>query len=467
MLLSGLFVAVVAASAHAQSAPVSGKVELKKADGTQVPLQGVLVEPFRTDIKSKAPTAKTNKKGEFYFVGLPLGTYVIAFSAPGAQPTYLPNVKAGSEGLTLVLEEGDGRRLTETEVRDALKSGNVSGGEKKETATEPASGSGTGQGEGTGSGSGTNQSQQNAQPDQASQGKQMSEEEAKKAKAEYDKKVAEVTERNKKIENKNTVVNKALADGNAAFKEKNYEGAIAAYDQGIQADPDFVGSAPVLLNNKAVTLKIRGIDLYNKSIKSTDQAERTDLATKARKDLADALDSYNKAWEVSKNAPAGEIVDKANFDKVKYDTLSGLSEIYRLIILTKTPLTKPEDAKTAFDAYLAVETDAAKKIKAQSTFGQVMLESGDADAALAAYQSVLASSPNDPDALIGAGLSLVQIGYATDNKAKFQEAADFLQKFLSAAPADHKLKDDATAVLDTLKKEQNVAPQKGGGRKKN
>ena len=45
---------------HAQTAPVSGKVEVVKADGTREPVAGALVEPFRMDIKASAPTATTS-----------------------------------------------------------------------------------------------------------------------------------------------------------------------------------------------------------------------------------------------------------------------------------------------------------------------------------------------------------------------------------------------------------------------
>ncbi|MGI8882772.1 MAG: hypothetical protein ACR2IA_00825, partial [Pyrinomonadaceae bacterium] len=54
----------------AQTSPVRGRVELVKADGTKEPVAGAMVEPFRTDAKGKAPSAKTNKKGEFSFAGL-------------------------------------------------------------------------------------------------------------------------------------------------------------------------------------------------------------------------------------------------------------------------------------------------------------------------------------------------------------------------------------------------------------
>ena len=60
-------------AAFAQTAPVRGKVELKKADGTLVPVADAVVDVYRIDIAGKPSPSKTNKKGEFSFAGLPLG----------------------------------------------------------------------------------------------------------------------------------------------------------------------------------------------------------------------------------------------------------------------------------------------------------------------------------------------------------------------------------------------------------
>ena len=57
----------------AQTAPVRGKVELKKADGTLTPVANATVDVYRTDVKAKLPSGKTDKKGAFVFAGLPLG----------------------------------------------------------------------------------------------------------------------------------------------------------------------------------------------------------------------------------------------------------------------------------------------------------------------------------------------------------------------------------------------------------
>ncbi len=407
-------------TALSQTAPVSGKVELKKADGTSVPVDGAMVEVYRTDVKSKLPSAKTNKRGEFVFAGLPLGaTFVLAVSAPVAAPGYYPNVRAGSEKILISLTEGDGKRWTEEEIRQAVSGAAATGS----AAQQPTA-------------------------------------ESKKAEAERLKLIAENEAQKKKIETENASVTKSLADGNAAFNSKNYDLAITKYDEGIAANPDYAGSASVLLNNKGVALKNRAIDNYNKAIKSTDAAVKTEALGKVKQDLEAALTGYNRSWTLLKNAPAAEITDKANHDKAIYDSLSGLTDAYRLIVVTKANPSKAAESKEAFDAYLAVETDAAKKSKAQLVYGEVMLEAGETDKALAAYQTALGTSPENPDALAGMGFSLVNIGFLNNDKAKLQEGANYLQKFVSLAPDSHKFKTDAVGLIETLKTEQNVAPQK-------
>ena len=75
--------------------------------------------------------------------------------------------------------------------------------------------------------------------------------------------------------------------------------------------------------------------------------------------------------------------------------------------------------------------------------------------ALAEYKKILDVTPDDPDALVKSGLALFNIGAMQNNdKAKYQEAANFLQQFVEKAPDTEKLKElkaDAKAILDELK----------------
>jgi tetratricopeptide (TPR) repeat protein len=217
-----------------------------------------------------------------------------------------------------------------------------------------------------------------------------------------------------------------------------------------------------LLNNKGAALKIRATDTYNQGVKSTDQAAKTAAMAKVKQDLQDAVTTFARSWEILKAAQPADITNQANYETVKLQALTGLTDSYRLLTQTKSDMTKGAEAEAAFKDYFTVETDAAKKAKAQVVLGDVLRDSNESEKALVAYQAALQNAPNNPDALVGAGLMLVNIGYLNNDKVKFQEASNYLQKFLSTAPATHPFNDDAKALIDTLKKEQNITPQKSG-----
>ncbi len=417
-------------AAFAQTAPVTGKVELKKADGTTEPVVGAVVEVYRTDIKSKLPSGKTNKKGDFSFAGLPLGaTLVFSVSGPGINPEIRPNIRAGSENIVITVTEGDGKKWTEQEVRQAVAGGSAG---STNAAAAPESGKVT--------------------------------EDQKKAQEERAKLEAEYAEKKKKVEGANAAIQRSLSEGNQAYNSKNYDVAVVKFEEGFQASPDFVGSAPVLLNNKGAALRGRAVTTYNENVKSTDPSAKVAAMTKVKQDLADAVESYSKSWTILKSAPAADIPDQKSYDANKLETLRGAKEALRLMAATEqVDMTKTDSAKMLVAEYVAIETEQAKKIEAQRILGDVYLAAGDAENAIAEYKKVLEIEPNDADALAGLGLSLVNTAYKTDgsiDKAKMQEAANYLQKFTEVAPANHKYLDDAKGLIASLKKEQNVTPQK-------
>lgn len=400
----------------AQTAPVSGTIEFKKADGSVAPLEGALVEVFRTDVKSSGPANKTDKKGYFSFAGLIMGgEYALSISAPGASPTYLPGVKPGMENLKLTLEPGDGRRLTAEEVRQAMAQ--AGGGEMSEAD--------------------------------------------KKAKAEYEAKVKEVTAKNEKILKENQIIEAALKDGNAAYTAKNFDMAVAKYDEGINANPTFAGSAPVLMNNKGAALRERAVKTFNENVRSTDASVKVAAFTKVKADLGEAADMYNKSLNILKNASAGEITDPNIKTQQIATAQRGLFDTFRLMAQTEqVDETKLEIAKTAIPEYIATEADAARKEQAKLILGDLYRVTGDADNAIAEYRKALESSPDSLDAMAGLGLSLVNAGYINDNKEQLQEGANYLQKYASAAPDNHKYKADALGLIESLKTEQKIQPKK-------
>jgi tetratricopeptide (TPR) repeat protein len=411
---------IVAVQAQ-NSAPVRGVVQVRKADGSQTPAAGATVESYRVDLgKGAGPSTTTNKKGEFSFVGFQLGaTYALAVSGPGLSPVVESTVKAGNENVTIIVSEGDGRKPSEDEVRQFVAtSANLKPVDAKTAAKENE---------------------------------------------EYQKKLAAYNEQKKKAEDSNKIVNAAFQEGDKLFKAKDYDGAIAKFDEGINADPEFEGSAPILLNYKATALKNRALDTFNKSVAAGDDpAVKAAALDKVKADLLASAGALEKGLTILKNAPApADAAAQKSADTSRKNILTNYIEVYRLLVKTRADIEKGKEAGPIYTQYLAVETDPAAKIKAQLSLAEIMEGAGDAQGAIDAYTAVLQSSPDNVDALAGMGLNLINLAYLNNNdKVKFQEGVNYLQKFVGVAPEGHKFKADAQALIDALKKEQNVTPQK-------
>ncbi len=408
----------------AQTAPVSGRVELKKADGTTQPVSGAMVEAFRTDIKAKFPAAKTDKKGGFVFAGLPLGSNVIlSVSAQGVNPDYLANVKAGSENLVITVTEGDGRRMAEDEVRKTVAgapTAAAAGGKPAELTAEQ-----------------------------------------KKQQAEYEKQVANVTSKNKKIEQSSAIIKASLEEGGKAFDAKNFDLAIAKFDEGYNADPDFAGTAPVLLNNKSSVLINRATVNYNLAVKNPDAAAKKVAMDSVKADYDNAVIASEKSIKLLTGATAPDAAAQKNYDANKFQALANRKEAYRLMTKTGADRTKGKETLAAFTEYIALEPDAKKKSDSELALAEALQDSQEFDLAIVEFEKVLAQTPDNIEALAGAGFSLINVGYINSDKAKFQQGTNYLQRFSELAPDTHRYKADAKGLIETMKKEQNVAPQKG------
>jgi tetratricopeptide (TPR) repeat protein len=432
MRRSYFFISIMAAvvllsSAMAVSAQVGqlrGHVLLKQADGTTVKAAGAQIDVFRVDLPGNFPT-KADKKGEFVYAGLPfVGTYILTASMADTNPTLIDNVKVGREiDFELVLTPGNGHRYTADEAKVAAKSG-----------TTPTAGAGKNGGSGE------------SAADKANREAAMA-------------KNKEIEDKNKKIEEANKIVGEAFKNGNAALTAKNYDEAVKEYDLGLAADPEQVA----LLTNKSAALKARGVDKYNKAIQSKDTA-----GTEAAKaDFKAAADAANMAAELLKKEPAAtDPVEQKRQESNKYAALSVRAEAMRLFV-TKGDPTQVDAGEAAYREYMAVETDPAKKAKAELDLAQMLFDANAYDKAKAEYEKILVEKPDDPDALANMGLILFNFGAAKEAdgkkdeaKAEYQQAANFLQRFVEKAPDGHKFKEDAKAVLAELKNQQNVQAEK-------
>jgi len=432
-LAVAILVASASLTAFAQVGELRGHVWMKQADGQTVPLADAQIDVFRTDMTAKYNT-KTNKKGEFVFAGLPfIGTYTVAASHPTATPNWVPGVKAGRDiPCEITLTPGDGKRLTLDEIKGA-------GGATTNTTT------------GTGGATGV---------------KESAEDKAKRE--ELAKKNAEIEASNKKITEANEVIartfkagNESLSAASVASKASNsdeaiqkYTAAVASYDEGLAADPE----QPAILTNKAVALKGRGVERFNATVRSKtlDDAARSAGLQTAKDDFKVAAESASKAVALLKAQPVPtDPAEVQRYNSNKYAAMITNAESMRLYVSKADP-TKSEEGLAAFKDYIGVETDPAKKAKAQLDMAQMLLDAGAADKALVEFQAILTATPDSPEANLGAGLAV----YATGDKAKFQEAANYLQRFVEVAPDSNPMKADAKAILAELKNTENVTPEK-------
>lgn len=412
-LLSTAFIAT------AQTGELRGRVSMNQADGTKAPASDVAIDVYRTDVSGKYNT-KTNKKGEFVFAGLPyVGTYVIAASHPSARPSYLPNIKVGrGTEYELSLTPGDGKRLTLDEINAAEKMHGAGG-------ASPAKSSG----------------------DSAAE---------KAAREELIRKNAEIEAKNKKIEESNAVVARTFTAGNTAFEAKNYDEAIKQYDEGLAADP----AQPALLTQKSAALKGRGVERYNAALTSKDDAAKAPGLEAAKGDFRASADASNKAVEILNSQPAPtDPQDQTRFNANKLAALSTRAEAMRLFV-TKVDQSQVDAGQKAYEDYLAIETDPARKLTGQRGLAQMLFDANAFDKALEEYKKILANNPEDTDALVKSGMLLFNIGAMNNDKAKYQEAANFLQQFVDKAPDTDKFKADAKAILEELKNQQNVKAEK-------
>lgn len=433
-----LVIAILAASASltavAQVGELRGHVWMQQADGQKVPLPDAQIDVFRTDMKAEYHT-KTDKKGEFVFAGLPfIGTYTVAASHPTAAPNFQPGVKAGRDiPVELTVTPGPGKRLTFEEIKSA------GGG----SANPPPAGSA---------------------PKEPSAEDKAKLEELKKKNAEIEASNKKITESNEVIARTFKAGNEALTAAGAASKASNseeavakYTAAVAQYDEGLAADPE----QPAILTNKAVALKGRGVERFNAAVRSKtmDDAAKTAALQAAKDDFKGSAEASAKAVTMIKAMPVPtEAAELQRYNGNKYAAMITQAESMRLYVTKGDGGPQADAGLAAYKDYIAVETDPAKKAKAQIDMAQMLLDAGAADKALEEFKGILATTPDSPEANLGAGLAV----YATGDKAKYQEAANYLQKFVEVAPDSNPMKASAKEVLAELKNSENITPEKTG-----
>ena len=414
-------------AANAQTSPLSGEVRLQKADGTTVPVAGALIETYRMEARGKLPSTKTNKKGQFNFVGLQLGQrYILSVSGEGIGPRIQPDIRPGQSNVVITVTEGDGRVLTEDEVRDAAA----------QAAAMPAGG--------------------------------LSEED-KARQAELAKKTEEIKAKNAKIEAADAIASKSNSEGQAALKAQQWDVALAKFDEGITAVPDYVGSTPVMLAGKMIALKNLGFNQYIAGATQSDATVRRGKYDAAKGEYTKALTAFDQAMTILNSAPAAtDARDQANRAAIKATLFETGIEIHRLLAVSQIDTTRVTEAEKMINDYVATESDTAKKAKFKTVLGDIVRNAGDFEKAIAAYREVLEMQPDNNEVMAKLGLSLVGQATTVDppNKDQMQEGLNFMQKYadtVQVLPTDSQSdKDFKQSVKDTveyLKTEQKLKAQ--------
>jgi len=270
------------------------------------------------------------------------------------------------------------------------------------------------------------------------------------------KKNAEIEEKNKKAGEVNEVLGRTFKAGQAAMAAKNYDEAIKQFDEGIAADPE----QAVLFTRKADAYRMRGVDRFNAAIQSKDAAAKTSGLDTAKQDFKQSAEVATKAVELVKKETAGaDAAAQTAQSQRKLAALLSRAESMRLFV-SKVDQTQADAGMSAYQEYLAAETDAVRKTKAERDAAQMLFDANAFDKALVAYQKILEVNPDDLEALLKSGLALFNIGAMNTDKAKYQEAANYLQRYVEKAPDTDTNKADARAIIDNLKDQENVKPEK-------
>lgn len=424
-------VLATATATMAQTAELRGQVFLKKSDGTKAPLEGAVIDIFRQDVAGKQQV-KSRKDGSFVHAGLMfVGTYLLSVSAPGATPKAQGNVRPGrGQDYTFELDPGDGHAMTEAEAKVAAQG-----------APDP--------------------------------GSETAEERAERVKNEAKLEAAKAERA--KAESSNTSVIGAYKAGNDLLTSAResakgnklpeaidkFGQAVTKYDEGINADPDHPG-IPSLLTNKAIALAERGANRRNAATAMPQGADRTAMEAGVATDLTAAVETANKAVQMVKNPPA-ELAASPNAAAVKLDALKALANAYRFYLPLVDP-SKDAEAATAWDEYIAAEPDAVKKTAGSVAFARMLFDSMAFAKAAEQYQKLLTASPDNLDYLYFLGLALIQVD--EKDKAKVQEGVNQLQAFADKAPSTDTRKGEVLAVIEEMKKVQNVTPQRNPSRRR-
>src|SRR5689334_14784669 len=355
-LLAALMMLLVAA-ASAQTMQIEGTIKLKDADGSLKPVAGGQIDLYRTDIKGQF-SVKTDKSGRFIRLGIPLtGTYTIVASGPGCAPSWQVGVRVSQmPTIDFVLSPGDGKVPTYDEILAAMKGAPASSGAPTMSAADKA-----------------------------------------KAEAAEKERAAE----NEKLKGLQSARDDAInhfKQGIALRDAKNLQGALTEFEQAAAIDPSKHQSFLEVAHKANIQLSethyYLGADMFNNKQREPAKAH------------------FEAAYQAAQKALSYAATDTAD-PNIKN------SQITYNQVLVKDALLLIEhfgDVKIVDDTVKALDTletlDPTNKGKYEVQKGDVYRFAGNTDPAqsekaVAIYKGILASDPNNIEALYNLGIALL------------------------------------------------------------
>ncbi len=408
-VVGGALIALASLTVFAQVGRIEGTVV--KA-GTTEPIADAEVQIARTDIKGNY-NVKTDKKGAFLHAGVPyVGTYTIIVSAPNCAPYFLTGIRPTGEPVKIELQTGDGRKLTLEDTKK-IQTGSPAGA------------------------------------------KPMSAADQKKAAEEYEKKKTEIESANKKNKEDFENMKKYFDQGVQLASNKDYNGAVTAYNEAARIDPE----QQAIWGNLSLALYNRGVTNLNESLKDPSKRDV------AKQDLNDSVNAVNKAIALNEPAlsdpakGAAAKKSKSQYLKIKADSESLLAKRLGVAEMATAAVNDYKQAGELSD-------NPADKKSYELKGAETLFDSGKAEEAVTAYQGILTADPDNIEALYKLGLAYASVG-------KFQDSANTLQKFLDKAPETDPRVAETKSVIKDLVVGNNLQPPKadpkaarGGGAKR-
>lgn len=262
----------------------------------------------------------------------------------------------------------------------------------------------------------------------------VSAEEAKKQQEE----IAKIQKENEKIKADYESVKKHVEAG-VAFSQKNeYENAIKEFKEAMAIDD----AQSVVYAQLAQSLFNLGAVRYN--AKKKDEAQ----------DLFKQSVQYGE--KATQLAP-----DNAAYQKIYADSCDILFKQFHVSELA-------DKAVAAYTKGSDLETDPAKKSKMVNKIAGIYYAQGDMDKSTATYAKVLATDPNNTEALKGKAnviLATTTSNTSAQDKARLEEAMNIYQQIVEKLP-DGAEKTEVTGYIAYLQDTMKIEPGKAKGKEK-